>query len=211
MTMRRYRFRTCALLALAAVALSGCASRGRRAPSTSSDLAQLAPASELTLNRGDWVMGQQTGLWVVEAQPAVQNAPPERLGYMVSRLYREVRGGPTYTMFEVSTLDRSDVIGIIDALGNAQRFRPRRNGGVDTERVGNSTLAHSVQAIFATRRPVTLLATSERALAFESLDTNGDGTLDAEEFPRLKDRTASPDLNRDGKVDAVEFEGLDDL
>jgi len=199
------------LVALAAaLLLPGCAGRGRR-PAYTSDIEAVIPSGTVSLNRGDWVMGETRGVWKVEAQPATTNAAPERLGYVTARLYREVRGGPTFTMYEVSTLDRSEIIGTVDSLGNAQRFRPRRDGGIDTEKVGNNTLPLSVQAIFSTMRPVTLVATTERALAFEFLDLNRDGTLDEIEFPRLKDRMISPDLNKDGKVDFQEFDQVDDL
>ena len=114
-------------------------------------------------------------------------------------------------MYEVSTLDREEIIGTVDSLGNAIRFRPRRGGGIDTEKVGNNTLPLSVQAIFDTVRPVTLVATTERALAFEALDLNKDGMLDEKEFPRVKERIGSPDRNKDGKVDPQEFEAADDL
>jgi hypothetical protein len=192
----------------AAILLPGCAGRGRRAPA---DGGAGLPATTVSLNRGDWVMGRTTGVWKVEAQGATPNSAPERLGYVTSRLYREVRGGPTFTMYEVTTLDRDEIIGTVDTLGNAMRFRPRRDGGVDTEKVGNNTLPLSVQAIFGTMRPVTLVATTERALAFEALDANKDGVLDAKEFPRVNASVGSPDRNGDGKVDAQEFDLADDL
>jgi hypothetical protein len=194
----------------AALLLPGCAGRGRR-PASPTDIEAIIPSGTVSLNRGDWVVGQTKGVWKVEAQPATSNAAPERLGYVTARLYREVRGGPTFTMYEVSTLDRAEIVGTVDSLGNAQRFRPRRDGGIDTEKMGNNTLALSVQAIFGTMRPVTLVATTERALAFEALDLDKDGLLDATEFPRVADRMISPDRNRDGKVDPQEFDAADDL
>ena len=81
----------------------------------------------------------------------------------------------------------------------------------DVEDAGNSTLPLSVQAIFQTLKPVTLTSTSERKLAFELLDADGNGTLDATEFPAITARRGSPDTNHDGKVDWNEFDADDNL
>jgi hypothetical protein len=170
-----------------------------------------ATASDILLNRGDWLVGQQTGVWTVTVPSSSPKAAPERIGYVTSRRYREVRGGPLFTMYEVTSLDRNDVIGIVDPLGNAKRFRPLRNGEVATDDVGNSTLSLSVQAVFDTAQPVTLDRATERALAFEALDVNRDGTLDKTELPRLASGRDPMDVNRDGKIDASEFANSDSL
>jgi hypothetical protein len=196
------------LLAAAAVA-GGC--RGSRPrdvpPGPGGHLAPVGQPGDLSLNRGDWLMGTQDKVWLVLEQSPTGGAP-KRIGYVTSRRYREVRGGPQFTMYEVTTLDRKEVIGMVDSLGNATRFR-WAFGGVDQEKVGNAPLPLSVQAIFATVRPLTLEETTERSLAFEALDKNGDGLLDREEFPRLADRVGGADRDRNGKIDRQEFEDAD--
>ena len=165
--------------------------------------------SDLSLSRGDWLMGDQVGVWTVMAQQ--RTGAPQRIGYVTQRHYREVRGGPVFSLYEVTGLDREQPIGMVDSLGNATRYRPRRGGGFDSEDAGNAALELSVGSIFQTVRPLTLEKTSERALAFELLDVNHDGFLDKTEFPRINDRVKSPDKNHDGKLDAQEFNDADDL
>jgi hypothetical protein len=190
------------------LAAGGCRS-GRRSegPGPDGRLAPVGPPGALSLNRGDWLMGSQDKVWVVLEENAAGGAP-RRIGYVTSRRYREMRGGPEFTMYEVTSLDRREVVGMVDSLGNATRFR-WRFGGVDEEKLGNSTLPLNVQAIFGTVRPVTLRETTERDLAFEMLDKDGDGLLSREEFPRIADRVGSPDRDRNGKVDRQEFEDAD--
>jgi hypothetical protein len=208
------RLRTAPLAAslLAGVVLlaGGCRTtrdREARAPGSGDGLSPLGPPGELSLNRGGWLMGSQDKVWLVLEENAA-GGPPKRIGYVTSRRYREVRGGPEFTMYEVTSLDRKEVVGMVDSLGNATRFR-WRYGGVDQEKMGNNTLPLGVQAIFGTVRPISLRETSERDLAFEMLDKNSDGLLDAAEFPRIADRVGSPDRDRNGKVDRQEFEDAD--
>ena len=63
-----------------------------------------------------------------------------------------------------------------------------------------------MQSIFETRRPVSLIPTTEPRLSFELLDTNHDGVLDKTEYPLIGTPHADPDKNRDGKLDLAEFE-----
>jgi len=209
-TTRTFRPRAASIAALllAGMAAAGCHASGRNHATPG---IATGSASDLTLNRGDWVVGRETGVWTATIPGATNASAPVRLGYVTSRLYREMRGGPTFTMYEVTSLDRKDVVGIVDQLGNAKRFKPGRDGLIETEDAGNATLPLSVQAIFQSMKPLTLNKTTERALAFELLDANHDGKLDKTEFPRLADRYASPDKNKDGYVDANEFEMIDDL
>ena len=193
-----------ALLLAAALAALGCKSGGRARA-----MGPAGTTGDFSINRGDWLMGEQVAIWRVMSQP--RTGAPERIGYVTERHYREMRGGPVFSLYEVTGLDRSQPLGIVDSLGNATRYRPRRGGGVDAEPAGNSTLILSVGAIFGTVRPLTLEKTSERALAFELLDENHDGFLDKTEFPRITDRLHSPDTNHDGKVDLQEFLNYDDL
>lgn len=201
-----------ATAALAAAALAGCQNRRAGAPYTLPSVGPDAvPVGALSLDRGGWVVGQQTGLKEVLVPGDLPGSAPKRLGFVTTRSHRQVRGGPAFTVHEVSRVDRDDVVGIVDALGNAKRFRPQRDGRIEVEPAGNNTLERSVQAIFETTQPITLVATSERRLAFETLDRDRNGTLDADEYPRIKAKRGSPDTNRDGVVDWNEFDADDDL
>ena len=197
-----------ACLLAAAAAGGACSSRGRAVRSE-------GPASPLTgpgdwsLNRGDWRKSEQVGIWLVMEQQ--REGPAKRIGYVTQMHYQELRGGPVLSVYEVYSLDRRQPIGQVDALGNATKFVPIRNRGVESVSAGNATLELSVGAIFGTFRPVSLERTSEHALAFEALDANHDGHLDKNEFPRLLDKFHSPDKNRDGFVDAQEFDEADAL
>jgi hypothetical protein len=201
------RARLVPLLALTiAVGAAGCRSRGP-APAGSSG-GRLATGSSMSLNRGDWLVGENYEVHLVLAEPQGAGAP-ERLGYVITKRYREMRGGPEFTMHEVTGLDRENAVGMVDALGNATRFALGPDGSVESVPAGNNALVLGVQAIFQTTRPITLEKTTERALAFEAMDGNRDGYLDRAEFPRLADRVGNPDRNRDGRVDAQEFETAD--
>jgi hypothetical protein len=198
-----------ALAAVAALGLAGCRARPAGTEYTVPTMA--APVGAMSLDRGAWLVGTTKGLWDVTVPGDTPSSKPVRIGYVTAREHREVRGGPAFTIYEVTGLDRTSPVGIVDSLGNAKRFKPRVNGHQEIEDAGNSTLNFSVQAIFETTKPVTLTATTERKLAFELLDADGNGTLDATEFPAIAARRGSPDTNRDGKVDWNEFDADDDL
>jgi hypothetical protein len=127
------------------------------------------------------------------------------------RRYREVRGGPHFTMYEVTTLDRDEVVGLVDSLGRARRLTPRRGGGIDSTDLGSNRLEESVGAILGSVRPVTLERTSERRIAFEMLDADADGYVTPQEWPRSQGAATDADLNRDGRIDWQEFDRLDRL
>lgn len=192
----------------AAVALTGCSSRGR-APRQQGPASDLTGPGDWSLNRGDWLKSEQAAVWVVLEQQ--REGGMTRIGYVTERRYQEMRGGPVFTMHEVWGLDRSRQLGQVDSLGNAVRFDPIRNRGVESTKVGNSSLELSVGAIFGTVRPISLERTTEHHLAFEALDKNHDGKLDKTEFPRLLDKFHNPDTNKDGFVDEGEFDEADAL
>ena len=169
-----------------------------------------APApGELMLDRGDWLLGDESAVWKVLVEP--REGRPNHVGFLVQRRYREVRGGPEFPMYEVTTLDRGEQVGLIDSLGNAKKFSPRRGGGIDVTDLGNGTLETSVGAILGTVRPVVHEKTTERRLAFEMLDANGDGSLSPAEWPRSSGASKDADRNHDGKVDFAEFDAIDRL
>jgi hypothetical protein len=167
------------------------------------------PVGALILDRGDWRTSDQVGLWKAFEERELGKAPTH-VGFLVLRRYREVRDGPTFQIYDVTRLDRNDQIGQIDGLGNATRFLPKRDGGIEVVKVGNSTLVLDVQAIFGTTHPMSLAATTERKLAFEALDLNHDGGLTKDEYPRILE-SPSADLNHDGKIDPQEFDAIDQI
>jgi hypothetical protein len=196
------------VLGAASAGLCGCA---RRDPDDFRCAIRAAPVGDFSLDRGDWLVGTQTGVWMATVPNETPSGPPVRIGYVVARSHRQVRGGPAFTVYEVTGLDRSRPIGMVDALGNAKRFKPRRDGHVEVEDAGNASLALSVGAVFETSKPVTLEPTTERRLAFELLDADKNGHLDALEYPTVKAQRGSPDTNRDGTVDWSEFDAADQI
>jgi Ca2+-binding EF-hand superfamily protein len=216
------------LAALAVLSAATACSSGNRSPwgtrQIVDDTPALArPAGNFQVNRGDWIIGKETGVWIVNATPQGL-AAPKRIGYVTSSNHREVRGGPAFEMYEVTALDRKTVVGSIDSLGNAVRFTPVRNT-VEAVPVGNNSLALSVQAIFDLITPVTLAKTTERELAaeavFNSYDHNGNGLierdekdLDKNEYPSNPadvKRFIKADANKDGRLDRTEFEATLDF
>jgi hypothetical protein len=205
---KSFRALSVACLLAAAAAGGACSSRGR-APRSEGPASPLTEPGEWSLNRGDWRRSEQTGVWTVMEQQ--REGPAKRIGYVTEMHYQELRGGPVLAVFEVYGLDRRERIGQVDALGNAVKFVPIRNRGVESVPAGNASLELSVGAIFGTVRPITLERTTEHALAFEALDVNHDGRLDKSEFPRLLDKFHNPDTNKDGFLDPQEFDAADAL
>ena len=202
--------------------LAGCARRGGGSYPEALPWSVAVPVGDMSLDRGGWIVGQQKGIWKVTQE--VMGKAPTQLGYVIAREHREVRGGPTFTMYEVTTTDRKDVIGFVDSLGNATRFVMGRNGSVEKVRVGNNRLDLSVASIFDTVRPVQLVPTTERALASEALfaswDKDGDGLITRSDDPEKNEFPAQPaeikrflaaDASRDGKLDRTEFESTLDF
>ena len=159
------------------------------------------------MNRGDWMVATKSRIWkVFENQPS---GPERHVGYLVGSKYRQVRGGPEFTMYKVTTLDRNDQIGHIDQVGRAVRYEPRRDGEFVEVPVGSSTREENLASIFDTRRTMRVEATNEIRLAFEALDDDGDGRLSRTETADWSGRVASADANNDGFVDFEEFAELE--
>jgi hypothetical protein len=195
----------CALLALA---LASC----RSAPAGGSGLPVVSARDDIAqrIDRGDWMVNQRTKVWKVMAASQA-NRPARHIGYVEQRVYRQRRGGPEFSIYIVTTLDRKEQIGHVDQLGRAFRYEPRRNGDFRQVDLGTNTLQRNVQGIFDTLDRVTLEPTSERRLAFEALDVNHDGLLQPEETRSFGDRIAGADTNHDGVVDFEEFDAVDVL
>ncbi len=226
--MSHRRIPSLPVLGLAALAvapllgLAGCARRSGANYPEALPWSVAVPVGDMSLDRGGWIVGQQKGIWKVTQE--VMGQAPAHLGFVIAREHREVRGGPTFTMYEVTTTDRKDVIGFVDSLGNATRFVTGRNGSVEKVKVGNNRLDLSVAAIFDTVRPVELVATTERALAAEALfaswDKDADGLITRSDDPEKNEFPAQPaqikrflaaDANRDGKLDRTEFQATLDF
>jgi hypothetical protein len=197
--------------ALAALAFPACKSASVRVPGPphinyQSDCDNLA----LRLDRGAWMENQGTRIWKVLAAGA-PNRPPRHIGYLDERTYQQVRGGPQFRMYTVTTLDRNEQIGHIDQLGKGVRYEPRRNGTFEQVPVGSNTREQNVQAIFDTKEAVMFVATSQRRLAFDSIDASRDGVLQPAETQTLGARITGADTNGDGVVDFEEFNAVDIL
>jgi len=195
------------LCVLAALVLSGCRSIRHAAPTPSPDTAGDSLAARL--DRGHWMVSQSTRISMVkESRP---NLPPRHIGYLIESDYRQMRGGPAYRMYRVTTLDRDEQVGHIDQIGRTTRYEPQRNGTFSEVDLGVGRLEDQVAAIFGLDRAVTLEPTSERRLAFLALDRNGDGLLGGDEMREYGARLKSADSNRDGLLDYEEFSGIDVL
>lgn len=199
------------ILALVAVGATGCRSRGGLPADPDAALRAGGGSASLAvkLDRGDWMVDRKTRVYkVLEEQPRAQ---PEHIGYVVACRYRQARGGPVYSLYTVTTLNRREKVGRIDTMGRAFRIVPRRNRGFAEVDLGTAGLENNVAAIFDTQRPVFLEETTERRIAFELLDQNGDGQLAGEELATVGDRIANADRNGDEAVDFEEFDALDTL
>ena len=161
------------------------------------------------IDRGSWMVSTQSKLWkVFEDQ---RDAPDRHVGFLIGSQYRQMRGGPKFRLFKVTTLDRNDQIGHIDHMGKAVRYEPRRHGDFSEVPVGSSSREENVAAIFDTGRPIRLEETSEERLAFEALDEDGNGLLSREETANWGGGIANADKNRDGFVDFAEFQEMERL
>jgi len=196
---------------LAAVVLMATGCRSRRPLPVNSTAALRGSSDSLAvkLDRGDWMVDRHTRVWrVLEEQP---DRPAAQIGYLVRCQYRQARGGPPYSLYTVTTMNRRERIGRIDQMGRAHRFVPRRNLAFAEIDEGAGTLETNVGAIFQTREPIILEETTERRIAFELLDQNGDGYLMGEELATVGDRIANADHDGDERIDFGEFDAIDQL
>ena len=212
----RHLLQICAIVALSGVLLTnvGCRSNSRGGP-PKGGLPTVLPTADcdnlaLRLDRSDWMVNQGTRSWRVVAHSA-PNRPPEHIGFLIERRYKQMRGGPEFKMYSVTTRNRNEQIGQIDQLGRAMRYEPQRDGGFANVPAGTNTRELNVAAIFETNDRITLEATSARREAFSALDVNGDGKLQPAETTSFGDRITGADLNRDGFVDFEEFDQVDIL
>ena len=198
-------------IALSALVVSGCRGPSRCPPPDEPvlDIGCVESSSPLTLDRGDWTVSRRTAVWKVQVSPV--NAPPKTVGYLVKRKYRQMRGGPEYYMYMVTTTNRREEIGRIDQMGRAWRYEPQRNAGFREIDEGVQELENGVASVFQTKRKITLEETTERALAFEMLDRDGSGYLERNEVEPHGDRLRNADTDRDGRVGFDEFDALDVL
>ncbi len=199
------------VFAVVSLGVTGCRSR---APAPAGPDAALragrgGESLAVRLDRGDWMVDRQTTVWrVMEEQ---RDRPGVHIGYLVRCQFRQARGGPAYSLYTVTTLNRREKVGRIDTMGRAYRFVPRRNKGFAEIDLGAAGLENDVGAIFQTERPIKLEKTTERRIAFDLLDKNDDGVLAGEELDAVGFRIATADRNRDGKIDFPEFDALDRL
>lgn len=205
---RSIELRALVALAAAVVLLAGCQSRSRVEDARTI----MRPEDNIAerIDRGDWMVSTGTKVYKVVAQ-ARPNRPPAHVGFVEARRYRQRRGGPEFTMYTVTTLDRGEQVGHIDSMGRAYRYEPQRNGTFEKVALPSNTLELNVRAILGSETQVTLQQTSERRLAFERLDADGDGLLQPVETRSFGDRITGADTNRDGVVDFEEFDAVDVL
>lgn len=204
--MRHLAIPALALLVLAPACATGRAVGPCPSATTGADIAA-------RLDRGSWMRSQGREVWKVMEEQSVngQSRPPRHVGYLIARAYKQERGGPTFRVFEVTTLNQDEVRGRIDELGRVTRYEPQRNGTFVEAPLVASTRENDVAAILRTTKTVTLERTNERRLAFEALDSNHDGLLQPKEFEAFGSRLTAADTNHDKVVDFAEFDAIDSL
>lgn len=198
-------------LMLALLLAPGCATKPGTRPSRTA-----AWATDLgsRIDRSDWMVRQGSEIWKIHEAQTVngETRPAKHVGYLIGRDYRQGKGGPALRLYEVTGLNRKDVRGRIDSLGRVTRYEPVRNGTFDEVALtASSTRENDIGAILESVHDISLEATSERRIAFETLDTDRDGTLNASELAGLGSRIAGADRNGDKVVDFQEFDGIDAL
>ena len=196
------------VLAGLALVMAGCRSRSPQPmrPEQALSMGCVSGDVAVRLDRGDWMVDRRTQVWkVLENQP---NLPPRHIGYLKRTQYKQQRGGPSFELYDVTTLNRREKIGRIDQMGRAYRFVPRRNLGFTEVDEGVASLPDSVGAVFQSMRGINLIPTTERQITFELLDKDGDGLLREQEIAGMGDRIPAADTKEYGAVDFVEFNAI---
>jgi hypothetical protein len=165
------------------------------------------------LDRGEWLRAEGREVWKVFEDRTVsgQTRPPQHVGYLIGRAYRQERGGPVFRVYEVTRLNQSEVLGRIDQLGRVTRYDAQRNGTFVETPLESSTRENNVGAILGTSHVISLERVTERRLAFEALDSDRNGLLEGAEIEPFGSRLALADTNRDKKIDFAEFDAIDVL
>lgn len=195
------------LLCWALPACSSGASRPRPPAPSGADIAR-------RIDRSDLMVRQGSDIWrVLEARTVNgETRPPKHIGYVHAKDYRQGRGGPVLRLHEVTSLNRSEVLGRIDSIGRVTRYEPVRNGTFNEVALTPAGgLEDNVGAIFGSSSTITLEATTERRIAFDVLDTDDNGLLSSVELGGLGTRIAAADANGDQQVDFAEFDSIDAL
>ncbi len=195
-------------LLLAGLALPACSSQPNRARPASSSGGDLAAR----IDTSDWMVKQGSAIWRVLEEHTVngETRPPRQIGYVQAKDYRQGRGGPVQRLYEVTSLNRSEVLGRIDSLGRVTRFEPQRNSTFQERPLTPAgRLEDNVGAIFGSTHEITLEATSERRIAFATFDKDGNGVLAGAELEHTGTRILSADADGNQQVDFTEFDTLD--
>ncbi len=199
--------RLCIAVLLGSVTL--CACRTQSVTTTSTATRSEAALAASRLDRGAWMVNKRSRVWKILKADSRQGTAPEHVGYLKENKYRQVRGGPAFDMYTVTSLHQDEQLGHIDTLGRAVRYEARRNGTFEEVSVGTARLELSVAAILDTPERITLEETNKHRIAFAAMDTNGNGTLEPEETAAHGGLIRDADTNSDGIVDFEEFSALD--
>jgi hypothetical protein len=199
--------RLCIAVLLGSVLLCGC--RAQPVSTTSTATSSEAADAVARLDRGSWMVNKRSRVWKILKADSRQGTAPLHVGYLKENKYRQMRGGPAFQMYTVTSLHQDEQLGHIDTLGRAVRYEARRNGTFEEVSVGTGSLELSVAAILDTPERITLEKTDTRSIAFAALDTNGNGTLEADEIAAHGGLIRDADSNGDGIVDYQEFSALD--
>lgn len=200
------------LALLGLLGLAACQSR----PGTMTVVGSRVSGSDLAgrMDTSDWLERQGGEVWrVMEARTVNgETRPSKHIGYLEARDYRQGRGGPTLRLYEVTSLDRKEILGRIDSLGRVTRYEPVRNGTFQEIPVTPAgRLEDDVGAIFASLQVISLEATSERRIAFARIDKDGNGVLTQDELLGMGTVISDADANGDKQVDYAEFDKIDRL
>jgi hypothetical protein len=196
------------LLSLAGLVLTACSSQPNRGQTPAASGGELAAR----IDTSDWMVKQGSAIWRVLEDRTVngETRPPRHIGYVHAKDYRQGRGGPVQRLYEVTSLNRSEVLGQIDSLGRVTRFEPQRNSTFQERPLTPAgRMEDNVGAIFGSSQQITLELTSERRIAFATFDRDGNGVLAGAELEHTGTRILSADADGDKQVDFTEFDTLD--